>query len=400
MRERSVQVIGLLLGLSVGHWVGRRTRDRVMSWEPPGLIDWAQARELSMRLAGEARLTARERDEARATYRRLIDELAPAVAAYVGAPVPEGVQRVYAFDRLDWIDANLEGFAEVLRPLEALAHLPRHPLARAGALLWAYAGRSAATVEVGMALGLLARRVLGQYDIAVLGREPLTTGKLYFVEPNIRWLIRTWRLPADDFRRWLVLHEVTHAFEFETYPWLRDHVNGLLRQWVEALRADGNFGRRLWETVRAASRGEVDRSATWIELLMSPEQRRLFRSLQAVMAIVEGYSNFVMRAIGARAVKGYDVIERRFEERERARTPAEQLLLRLTGLDIKLEQYRRGEAFCRSVAEHYGPEALAVLWRGAEFLPSFEELSSPATWWQRVQRGDARDDARPHEGGL
>ncbi|MFN3336144.1 MAG: zinc-dependent metalloprotease, partial [Thermomicrobium sp.] len=172
MSERSARVIGLLLGLSLGQWVGRRARHRVATWEPPGLIDWGRARELAVRFAGEVRLSAKEREEATATYRRLIEELAPAIATFVGTPVPPGIHRVYAFDRLDWIDANLEGFAEILRPLETLISLPQHPLARVAALAWAYAGRSAATVEIGMALGFLSRRVLGQYDITVLGREP------------------------------------------------------------------------------------------------------------------------------------------------------------------------------------------------------------------------------------
>ncbi|MCM8746756.1 zinc-dependent metalloprotease [Thermomicrobium sp. CFH 73360] len=397
MSERSARVIGLLVGLSLGQWVGRRARDRVATWEPPGLIDWGRARELAVRFAGEVRLGAKEREEATATYRRLIEELAPAIATFVGAPVPPGIHRVYAFDRIDWIDANLEGFAEILRPLETLVSLPQHPLARVGALAWAYAGRSAATVEIGMALGFLSRRVLGQYDITILGREPVTTGKLYFVEPNVRWLIRTWRLPEADFRRWLVLHEVTHAFEFETYPWLREHVNGLLREWVEALRLDGNLGRRFIEAVRSATRGEVGHEGTWIELLMSPEQRRLFRALQAVMAVIEGYSNFVMRQVGRHLVSEYEVIERKFEERERMRTPAEQLVLRLTGLDIKLEQYRRGEMFCRTIAERYGRDALTLLWRGPDCLPSYTELSDPIVWLQRVRRSSEQHDAGPNE---
>ncbi len=66
------------------------------------------------------------------------------------------------------------------------------------------------------------------------------------------------------------------------------------------------------------------------------------------------------------------------------RTPAEQLILRLTGLDIKLEQYRRGEAFCRAVAQRYGHEALQRMWRQPETLPTYEELTDPDSWYRRV----------------
>jgi coenzyme F420 biosynthesis associated uncharacterized protein len=316
----------------------------------------------------------------------LVEELAPAIAAFIGTEVPSGLQRLFVFDRIDWIDANLENFAEILRPLETIVQVPEHPLARMGALAWAYLGRSAATVEVGMALGFLSRRVLGQYDVAVLGREPVTTGKLYFVEPNVRWVVRAWRLPEEDFRRWLVLHEVTHAFEFETHPWLGDHINGLIRRWVDSLPRDASLGRRIVEAVRAAARRELRADLAWIELLMSAEQRQLFRSLQAVMAIVEGYSNYVMREVGRARLPAYEVIERRFEERERMRTPAEQLILRLTGLDIKLEQYRRGEAFCRALVQRYGPDSLQTLWRSPDTLPQYDELDDPESWYRRVSR--------------
>jgi coenzyme F420 biosynthesis associated uncharacterized protein len=126
-----------------------------------------------------------------------------------------------------------------------------------------------------------------------------------------------------------------------------------------------------------------------MELLMSTEQRRLFRQLQAIMAVIEGYSNYVMREVGREIVESYPLIERRFEERERARTPAERLLLRLTGLDMKLEQYRRGEGFCRAIADRMGREAFAVLWRGPEWLPTYEELAEPDSWISRVTSGSS-----------
>ncbi|MCX7623364.1 MAG: zinc-dependent metalloprotease [Thermomicrobium sp.] len=384
MNARYARFTGLVVGFSVGQWIGRAVRERVANAAPPGLIDWGRAREIAINFSGGVRLVAEERERAREQYRHFVEELVPAVAEFIGVPAPEGVSRLYVFDRIDWIDANLESFAEILRPLEALIHLPDHPLARMGALLWTYLGRSAATVEIGMALGFLSRRVLGQYDIAVLGREPVSTGKLYFVEPNVRWVVRAWQLPELDFRRWLVLHEVTHAFEFETNDWLRDYVNGLIRQWVESLRRDVSVGRRIVEAVRAAARGQLRDELSWIELLMTGEQREIFRSLQAVMAVIEGYSNYVMRAVGRTQLPSYDVIERRLEERERMRTPVEQLVLRLTGLDIKLEQYRRGEAFCRAVVERYGAEGLRSLWSSPSAFPRYEELGDPDAWYRRV----------------
>ena len=94
-----------------------------------------------------------------------------------------------------------------------------------------------------MLLGYLARRVLGQYDLSILGREPDDSGQVYFVEPNIGRLERRYGLPADDLRFWIALHEVTHAFEFEAHPWLREHLNEVVTVYLGSLALD-LFGNR------------------------------------------------------------------------------------------------------------------------------------------------------------
>ena len=105
-------------------------------------------------------------------------------------------------------------------------------------LLWGGANRAVVSAELGVLLGYLARRVLGQYDMALLGREPMDAGKLYYVEPNIAAVEQSLGLPSEDFRMWLALHETTHAFEFEAYPWVKTHFNALLTEYMEFLKAD------------------------------------------------------------------------------------------------------------------------------------------------------------------
>ena len=51
--------------------------------------------------------------------------------------------------------------------------------------------------------------------------------------------------------------------------------------------------------------------------------------------------------------------------------------MRLTGMDVKLEQYRKGERFVRMIAEAGGPAALRRLWDGPETLPRHGEIDEP-----------------------
>ena len=54
-------------------------------------------------------------------------------------------------------------------------------------------------------------------------------------------------------------------------------------------------------------------------------------------------------------------IRARFDERRTRRTAFERSMLRLTGMDLKLEQYKKGEQFVRAIADRRGPAALARL---------------------------------------
>jgi uncharacterized protein (DUF2342 family) len=53
-------------------------------------------------------------------------------------------------------------------------------------------------------------------------------------------------------------------------------------------------------------------------------------------------------------------------------------------MDLKLEQYAKGERFVRAIAEARGRSALAHLWDGPETLPSTEEIAAPELWISRV----------------
>ena len=64
--------------------------------------------------------------------------------------------------------------------------------------------------------------------------------------------------------------------------------------------------------------------------------------------------------------------------------PRTRAILRLTGMDLKLEQYRAGERFVRAIATSAGPGALARLWDGPETLPTADEIATPGRWIARV----------------
>ena len=379
---------GAVVGAAFGLWANTKTREYRQTGSVPKLINWQQVRTIAVGMNRGERLGVAERASLAATYRRLVDQCLGPIAEYTGTQLPRPFDATLAFDRADWVEANITNFEQLFAPLETLNPLnDQQP--RVASVLWGNASQTVLSGEVGLLLGYLARRVLGQYDLALLGKEPITDGKLYFVEPNIRQVQRTLQLPLDDFRMWLALHETTHVFEFEAHPWLRDHLNGILEQYFEFLSQDMGQLRDGLGGVRALlSRARSDNNGTgmsnWIERLMTPEQRALFSQMQATMAIVEGYSNHVMNVIGRQVLPGFDQISRQFEKRQREKTVAEQIFLRLTGLDMKLEQYRMGEAFIDHVVARHGHDLARRVWDGPEQMPTLDEVKNPDKWIARM----------------
>lgn len=119
---------------------------------------------------------------------------------------------------------------------------------------------------------------------------------------------------------------------------------------------------------------------------MSEEQRRGFREVQAVMSLLEGFSDYVMDLVGADLVHDVERISERFHARRGQRTGFERIVMRVTGLDLKMEQYRQGEVFVAEVARAGGPEGLRALWSGPEALPTPEEIQAPELWIARRLR--------------
>jgi coenzyme F420 biosynthesis associated uncharacterized protein len=170
----------------------------------------------------------------------------------------------------------------------------------------------------------------------------------------------------------------------EAHPWVRPYIRERLeRQLVlfadETRLLQENGFRHLSRRWRAVAK-EGSLSG-----FLSPEQRRLMRETQLVMSLMEGFSDWVMDEVGASLLPDVRSIRRRFEARRSQRRGAvDRIVARITGLDLKLEQYRRGERFVSGVHHAGGDAAVARLWDGPDTLPTEEELAQPVAWVRRV----------------
>jgi coenzyme F420 biosynthesis associated uncharacterized protein len=386
--EQRLWQVGFLVGSVLGAAVTVAGRQIERSARAAGLVDWRRVEDIAIARLRSApgSLTA---DQLRATevdYAAAMAKVVPALSEHLGTDLPGVVDRVAVVDRATWIRANTSAFAGLIGRLEGQLldqMLPEGSgVTKASMTL---ANRWVTTRQLGLLLGFMGQRVLGQYDLALLSAES-TPGRLLFVEENIRNTARVMDVPLGPFRTWIALHETTHAFEFEAHPWLRPYLADRLERQLGLFSDDAaSMGREAVRALGASLRGEGRRDDQhWLERLMSDEQRRLFREVQATMSLLEGFSDHVMDAVGKDLVPGVERISARFHGRREQRTPFERAMLRITGMDLKMDQYRKGEAFVAEIERLGGAAALRRLWDGPETLPTPEEITTPDAWVRRM----------------
>lgn len=373
---------GVIAGAAAGLlWFAARHYGRDRAGE---IIDWDQARSVALRTAQATPwLDSGERAAAEADYVDMLREVAGPLQRYTGSEFDIARSGVRALDRPEWISANMANFRDLLRPFEELYREKVDP-ARVQLPGITAAGRLVLSAEVGVLLGYLGRRVLGQYDISLLGTRAREPGALYFVEPNIRSIQLQLGLPQREFRMWLALHEATHVHEFEGHPWVRDYLNQTIQRYIESMVDHLRDGGGSIKGLVGRAMDHLSIGGSLLEAMMTPTQRGMVSRLQAVMCLLEGYSNHVMNALGRDLLPHYVQIEARVEERSKRRSGAEQLFLRVTGLQMKFDQYRLGAEFVDRVVQDRGIAFLNQVWHSAEMLPSEQEIREPARWIDRV----------------
>jgi coenzyme F420 biosynthesis associated uncharacterized protein len=342
------------------------------------LVDWPLAERVATLAAGDGPASMADEVDLAATA-RLAET---AVLAYTGLVPGEPVAAAEWVSRREWALINLAAMRELISAAEdglrtTLPGGARNPLALV-------AGRVLA-IEIGGLVGLASRRVLGQYEFALLGeRAP----RLLFVGPNVDAAAGSLGGEPSETLRWVALHEVTHAVQMASAPWVRSHLGERARVLLDgaAFRISPT---ELVGRARAAASGDPRtalaelRSSDPLRLIAPDSARATIDEVQATMSLVEGYAEHVMDAAAGDLAPNVARLRRGMDARREGRSAPIRLLLWLLGLEAKLRQYREGKAFADTVAERVGIGGLNEAWNGPEALPDRHELADPEAWISR-----------------
>ncbi len=342
------------------------------------MIDWFLAQRLARYVAGEPDTRPPSQD-----LQELATDSAERVIAYTGLTPAREIPPAEGIGRAEWIAANVGAMRMLLDPPlskvgDGLGPARQAMRLGAGVVL---------TAEVGVVLGFLAQRVLGQYELVLLDTTPDDRPpRLLFVLPNLGNAGRAFGADEREFLTWVALHEVTHAVQFAGVPWLQPHMAGMVKELLShaELRIDTRKVLGMPGTGDLRRMVDAVRSGDLVSLVASEQERATLERMQATMAVLEGHAEHVMDEVGAPLLPSLPRLRAALDARRRSVSAPARLLQRLLGLEMKLKQYEQGKRFCDAVVREAGVSALNRVWSAPEMLPSSAELDAPLTWLRRT----------------
>ena len=365
--------------------------DGALAVPSPGAVSWETAERVAGWVASRTRTPAPYRpDLLQAEFAELTAQAEELVAASTGLRSAAGPARARVTDRAGWVHANVASFQRLLGP--HLDRLDPTRLSGSNAMLsrlagpLASAGRTATGAQMGVVLGWLSTRVLGQYDLLITEEAAEEQDIVYFVGPNVVALERQQGFEPREFRLWLALHEVTHRCQFTAIPWMRDYFVSLVEEGIGSLEPDparlAAALRRMTDQIRAGRNPLEDNGA--LGLVATPEQLEGLHRIQALMSLLEGHGDVTMDRAGAADIPSAAHFSAVLRQRRTQAHGLSKILQQLIGIEAKLRQYAEGERFITAVESVGGPALLNNAWRGPEWLPSLDEIRDPHLWIDRV----------------
>ncbi|QRV02414.1 zinc-dependent metalloprotease [Arcanobacterium phocisimile] len=197
------------------------------------------------------------------------------------------------------------------------------------------------------AVGLVvSRRVLGQWD--PYGQKP----QMYLVAPNIAQFMDDYLLNQKDLALWVVIHELTHAAQFYTAPWLADYIAQL---------------------------------ATGVVNTKSDDEEAYIDHITAVMSLLEGHATYVSDQASTNVLFSQAQLAQAIASRRAHGGVVAHKVKQLLGLTEKAQQYSQGRDFVADVVTAVGVDTFNKVWDDERNLPTLTELHDPQLWMARIE---------------
>jgi coenzyme F420 biosynthesis associated uncharacterized protein len=349
------------------------------------VVDWVRAEQVAIKVAGRSRAPAAEVEG----WDPPIGLIEQQIEDVTGLRSAAGTASADLIDRPTWIRANIASLRQLLEPVLSRLASQRRPAGFAAGALNSWSQRVAGA-ELGTLLGWMGGRVLGQYDLLVRGdaADAGAAGAVYLVEPNLATLEERFGFDPLEFRTWVLVHELTHRAQFTGVPWMHAYFTGLVDELLGAVdpRPEVLLGALRDAFTRPEEARQQLRETGLAGLIAGAEQRAVIGRLGGLMSLLEGHGDVTMTRAAGDLVPDAGRYARALAARRANGNPLNRLLMRLTGMEGKLNQYAAGARFIAAVEAVGGPRAIDACWTSPAMLPSIDEIRDPQLWLGRIHR--------------
>ncbi len=220
-------------------------------------------------------------------------------------------------------------------------------------------------MSAGSIAGHLATKAFGNYVLPI----PRPDDRILIVVDNVDAFAEEWSLPAED-------------------------VHFLLNSYVDGFQADPRgFEDRLMDInisgddpaeLQEQLQGVLSDPENLLGALRSEAQNAVVPQLEALLAVVVGYVDFVVDKVGQGLLSSYASLLEVVRRRRFTSSAGDKFVEKLFGVEITSELVDRGAAFVAGVVERAGEPALARLWTDPTALPTPSEVEAPGLWLARI----------------
>ena len=244
-------------------------------------------------------------------------------------------------------------------------------------------------MAVGSMVGRMAMRTFGQYDLPI----PRDDSTLLVVPANIDQFAADWSLPADEMRLWVIAQELIGHSLFSITS-LRTQFATLVRQHVGGFRPDPSAVTDRLSSLEAdeaaapmqAMQQLLNDPTVLLGAVQSPEQAAMAPQLDAAVAAVVGYVDYMVDSVAVRVIGGDALRIAEAVRRRRVESSPDDLFVeRLLGLRLDQEHVQRGKTFIAGVVDRVGEARLTDLFGRPDALPTPAELDAPGLWVARLE---------------
>lgn len=361
-----------------------------------GPLNWDLARQFAALSVADPSVSGGSEPNVDPLARIRLGELARIVELHVADLTGTDIAfpEVVPVTRTMWAQRTLDDYRPLFTELAtSLGRRDDEPMSDPMAAMMANLAGLMAPAMMGMAVGSmvgrLAVRSFGQYDLPI----PRGSSNISVVAANIDSFAVEWELSVDEMRLWVLAQELTAHSLFSAVS-LRDEFTALVRRHVSGFRPDPDaVGERLADLQGTDA---ADPSAAMQQLLGDPalllgavqsaEQASLAPTLDAAVAAVVGYVDYLVDSVAVRVIGGDALRIAEATRRRRVETSPDQVFVeRLLGMRITNEQVQVGKTFIGGVVDRVGEQRLSEMFRRPASLPTPAEIAAPGLWIARVE---------------